>query len=150
MRPKIRPMRLDDIPEVVQIEQACQPHPWDELRFRRELANDRARLTVACNQGGLCGFLVCWLIAGEVEIHNICVAPACRRKGIARSLLNELFSSCLEAERFLLEVRRGNTAAIELYRQCGFHVDGIRPGYYHDGEDALLMSRPARKAGSGE
>jgi [ribosomal protein S18]-alanine N-acetyltransferase len=43
----------------------------------------------------------------------------------------------------LLEVRRGNVAALELYRKLGFVVVGVRPHYYRDNqEDALLMTLP--------
>ena len=40
----------------------------------------------------------------------------------------------------LLEVRRSNRAAIQLYRRLGFTAMGIRPNYYSDdGEDAVEM-----------
>jgi ribosomal-protein-alanine N-acetyltransferase len=38
-----------------------------------------------------------------------------------------------------LEVRAGNAAAIALYERFGFTTVGRRPGYYADGEDALVM-----------
>jgi len=38
----------------------------------------------------------------------------------------------------LLEVRASNAAAQALYTAAGFVADGRRPGYYPDGEDALL------------
>ena len=42
--------------------------------------------------------------------------------------------------RFLsLEVRRGNRAALRLYRRHGYRPVGMRPRYYDDGEDAILM-----------
>ena len=39
-----------------------------------------------------------------------------------------------------LEVRAGNDAAKALYRKFGFTEDGVRPNYYSNGEDAILMS----------
>ncbi|RMF42560.1 MAG: ribosomal-protein-alanine N-acetyltransferase [Deltaproteobacteria bacterium] len=150
MTPEIRPMQPADLPGVIRVERACQPHPWDEARFSRELDNPLARLRVICDGEHLCGFMVCWQVADEVEIQNICVAPEYRRKGLGRLLLEDLFNSCPDAERFLLEVRSGNQPAIELYRSFGFQVDGVRPAYYHDGEDAVLMSRPGASTLAGE
>ena len=44
----------------------------------------------------------------------------------------------------VLEVRASNAPAQALYRRAGFVVDGRRPRYYPDGEDAVLMSRAFR------
>jgi ribosomal-protein-alanine N-acetyltransferase len=41
--------------------------------------------------------------------------------------------------RMTLEVRPSNTAALGLYGKFGFHIEGRRPRYYSDGEDALIM-----------
>lgn len=42
-----------------------------------------------------------------------------------------------------LEVRTGNAAARALYAGAGFAEVGRRRRYYTDGEDAVLMTRPA-------
>ena len=45
------------------------------------------------------------------------------------------------ADRAVLEVRAGNSAAQALYRRCGFVVEGRRRRYYASPvEDALLMA----------
>jgi ribosomal-protein-alanine N-acetyltransferase len=37
-------------------------------------------------------------------------------------------------------VRRGNEAALQLYKSLGFRPVGVRPNYYVDeGEDAIVM-----------
>jgi ribosomal-protein-alanine N-acetyltransferase len=41
--------------------------------------------------------------------------------------------------RVLLEVARGNAAAVALYESLGFRVVNVRPRYYPSGEDALEM-----------
>jgi len=38
-----------------------------------------------------------------------------------------------------LEVRASNIPAIALYRRLGFSDAGTRPGYYRNGDDALLL-----------
>ena len=38
-----------------------------------------------------------------------------------------------------LETRPSNQVAHHLYRKYGFRFEGVRQGYYRDGEDAWLM-----------
>lgn len=41
----------------------------------------------------------------------------------------------------VLEVRRSNEAAIEMYLRAGFRKVGVRRSYYQDnGEDAVVMT----------
>ena len=73
---------------------------------------------------------------------NVAVAPEYRRRGIARTLLLELFDLTAGDERrgYTLEVRVSNGDAIRLYESLGFVARGIRRGYYTDNrEDALIM-----------
>ena len=78
--------------------------------------------------------------AGEAELLRIVVDPAHRGHGVGRALLahcqRELAAESLEL--LYLEVRVSNTAAIQLYRACGWKRCGLRSGYYPDGEDAAL------------
>ena len=78
--------------------------------------------------------------AGEAELLRIAVDPAHRGHGVGRALLahcqRELAAEGLEL--LYLEVRVSNTAAIQLYRACGWKPCGRRGGYYPDGEDAAL------------
>ena len=70
------------------------------------------------------------------------VRSALRRKGIGASLLQEAIAHCA-GKPLLLEVRVSNVGAQEFYLALGFNFIGRAKGYYHDGEDALLMERPA-------
>ena len=84
-----------------------------------------------------------WLLPGAIDIHNIAVHGDFRRKGVARLLLQKVLD---EAERqsitrVMLEVRKSNLPAQQLYEAVGFSTTGIRKGYYSDdGEDALAMT----------
>ena len=44
------------------------------------------------------------------------------------------------AELVVLEVRASNDPALRLYHSLGFERVGLRRRYYHDGEDAVLMT----------
>jgi ribosomal-protein-alanine N-acetyltransferase len=81
-------------------------------------------------------------VADELHIGNIAVAPAVRRRGIGRRILEH----CLDDARArgieiaTLEVRVSNDPAIALYEKLGFRPVAMRRGYYSDtGEDALVM-----------
>ncbi len=58
----------------------------------------------------------------RLVIDNIIVAPAFRRRGIARALLSfaEEYALMHRAERIELEAALTNTAALQLYNSCGY------------------------------
>lgn len=111
------------------------------LDVEAELRRSFARLWVARSATTICAFLLAWDVADEVHLLDLVVAPAARRRGIARGLLTTLIAHARErrAGWILLEVRASNLAARRLYEQVGFFPDGERAGYYSDGEDAVLM-----------
>lgn len=81
--------------------------------------------------------------AGEAELLRIAVDPAHRGAGLGRTLL-EACQQALADEgipHLFLEVRVSNHPAIQLYRTCGWKPCGLRPGYYPNGEDAVLYQR---------
>ena len=107
-----------------------------------ELSNERTLYLVAEADGALLGYAGSWVIFDEGHITNVAVDPEVRRQGVGRHLLGALLEGLAGAGvvAATLEVRRGNTAAISLYKSFGFAVEGIRRGYYQDNnEDALVM-----------
>jgi ribosomal-protein-alanine N-acetyltransferase len=160
-RLELRRMRVDDLDEVMEIERAAFKHPWSTELFRRELDHDWSTVLLAIEPltsapGGkdserIVGFLIYWLVHDEVHVLNVAVDPRHRRRGIARMLLADTERRAHEAHASLLtlEVRRSNTAALDLYKEFDYRAVGVRPNYYVDeGEDAIVMikelKRPAR------
>ena len=137
----IRPLQEKDLSAVQLIEQQSYPHPWTSDQFLQELHNPIASVDLFWLGPELAGYICYWLIAGEMQILNVAIAPEFRGRGIGGSLLLHAFSRCSEQglERAWLEVRVSNKAAIRLYQKSGFVADVVRTGYYRDGEDALLM-----------
>ena len=92
----------------------------------------------------LLGYAGGWVVDGQVQILKIGVDPAQRRRGIARELLARVAADArdLGATSCSLEVRVGNTGAHAFYEALGFHRLGVRPHYYSDREDALIMEGP--------
>ncbi|MEW6298304.1 MAG: ribosomal protein S18-alanine N-acetyltransferase [Thermodesulfobacteriota bacterium] len=144
----LRPFASSDLPAVLSIEHASSPSPWKEEFFLGELHKQYARVLVAELRGQVVGYLCCWFVADEVQILNIAVHPGYRRRGIGRALLRAILA---EARRggvrsVSLEVRKSNGPARALYERLHFHQVAVRPRYYENGEDALMLvcdlSRP--------
>lgn len=95
------------------------------------------------------GFILCRAIGGEAEILTLAVAPAMRRNGIGRMLVEAAAAIAAEqdAEVLFLEVAEDNVAAIALYQSSGFGWAGRRPLYYGGTTDALVMRRRLNSAG---
>jgi len=77
---------------------------------------------------------------GAGWITTIGVAPAFRRRGLARALL----AACeerLPQRRLRLCVRSSNEAAKGLYDQAGYHQMDVWKRYYRGGEDALVLEK---------
>ena len=79
------------------------------------------------------------------QVISMAVKSELRRKGIGTRLLQEAIAQCA-GKPLLLEVRVSNVGAQDFYLALGFNFIGRAKGYYHDGEDALLMERPAALA----
>ena len=99
--------------------------------------------SVADESGGVMGgLLIARQAADEAELLTFGVAPACRRSGLGRALLDEACNilRASGARQLFFEVETGNEAAIALYRTFGAVPVGRRPGYYEPGADAAIFS----------
>jgi len=144
---RISRLRLEEIPDVAEIENLSFPTPWSLSSFRHEMTeNPYATLFgVRLVRGPLVGFGCVWAIDQELKINNLAIHPRWRGRGIGGRLLEALLEfgageGCVEAT---LEVRPSNVPALRMYTRAGFRVVGRRRGYYSDThEDALVMSCP--------
>jgi ribosomal-protein-alanine N-acetyltransferase len=137
----IRPMTAADLAPVYELECSAQSDPWTREHFTEELGKPYSHTDLCWRNGQLAGFLCAWLIAGELQIQNVATAPGFRRQGVAAHLLTLALARGRAGglESAWLEVRVGNAAAIALYQRFGFREVMRRPGYYPDGEDAIVM-----------
>lgn len=142
----IRLMRPEDLDQVMAIERTSFESPWTKNNFFDEFKNsDLSTQLVMEFDSRIIAFTIVWIIMDECHLANIAVHPDCRRMGVAEILLNKVISIAREknCKKIMLEVRKSNTPAIQLYFKYHFEKVGVRKNYYHDGfmrqEDAVLM-----------
>ena len=141
----VRPMKLEDVPQVALIERECFPHPWPPSEFARGLSDHSStHYLVACAESGeIVGYGGVRSVLDEAHITTIGVQQSVRRRGIGELLLDALLEHARQhnARSVTLEVRASNLAAQALYQKYGFATVGLRRAYYEGGEDAVLMTR---------
>jgi ribosomal-protein-alanine N-acetyltransferase len=144
LRPRIEPMRIGDLPEVLEIERQSFRTPWPPHAYRTELETNRlATYLVARVEERVVAFGGMWLMVDEAHITTFAVDPAWRRQGIGERLLMAMLDMAIArgAREATLEVRLSNLAARRLYEKYGLRPVGVRPRYYSDDqEDALVMT----------
>jgi ribosomal-protein-alanine N-acetyltransferase len=143
---RLRPMREEDLSQVLVVELAAYDHPWSEGIFL-----DCLRAGYCCWLGTVAGQVVghgvMAVAAGESHLLNICVHPRWQGFGFGRLTLRFLLDIARRhrADTAFLEVRASNRAAIALYQSEGFNEIGQRRGYYPKGvggrEDALVFAK---------
>ena len=148
----LRDMTTADIPAVHELE--CRLFPvdaWPLQMFAAELAQAQTRrYLVAERAGRIVGYAGLMCIQPIADVQTIAVVPEQEGQGIGSALLTELIreSRLRRAEDVLLEVRADNPRAQQLYRRYGFEQIHVRPRYYRDGVDALIMRLRLGTAGS--
>lgn len=142
----LREMTAEDIPAVHQLE--CRLFPvdaWPLQMFFDELGqSDTRHYLVAETAGTIVGYAGLMCIQPIADVQTIAVIPEQEGRGIGSALLTALIreSRRRNAEDVLLEVRADNPRAQQLYLRFGFEQIHIRPRYYRDGVDALIMRLP--------
>ena len=129
----LRPADRQDVDTLTQITAAAFDDPEEVVRQHvlRQISNPREQWYLARLAGTPVGALRVWDEAPDASIYAFGVAPEYRRRGIGRQMLS-LIVERLRAEgrrRIGLEVLPENTAAVALYRSCGFEITTTY-GYY--------------------
>ncbi|HEY8875077.1 MAG TPA: ribosomal protein S18-alanine N-acetyltransferase [Desulfosporosinus sp.] len=139
----VRPMHIDDLKAILEIERVSFGTPWSLEAFKAELKdNEYARYLCLELEGQVIGYMGLWFILDEGHITNIAITPNHRGQQWGKFLMRSVMKKMLEQgmERMTLEVRVSNSQAQSLYKRLGFTSAGIRKGYYADtGEDAMIM-----------
>jgi ribosomal-protein-alanine N-acetyltransferase len=150
----VRKATVQDVAEMIRLERQCpETTHWTEqqyLGFFAARSESPARLVLVAEKDGpaeLGGFLVARYLRPEWELENIVVAPAVRRMGIGKRLMEALHAQAQQtnSDAVFLEVRESNAAARRFYENLGFRENGRRKAYYTaPSGDAVLYSKTLR------
>ncbi|NIQ90315.1 MAG: ribosomal protein S18-alanine N-acetyltransferase [Deltaproteobacteria bacterium] len=134
-------MHSKDFDELMQIEaQAFPKSQYDREEFwLLYLKYPHTFLVMLNNQ--IDGYIV---FRPDGHIISMAVRPQKRRMGIGTTLVQQAIDHC-RGKSLRLEVRVSNVGAQRFYLNLGFRMKARIDGYYHDGEDALIMERPPNK-----
>ncbi len=147
--------READLAALVALERRCFSHPWSEQGFRGAMEDSRSLVLVlrAAGSRAIVAYGVFQVVADELLIHDLAVAPEQRGRRLGRRLLSLALEVAARrgARTAHLEVRESNRPALGLYRSVGFRTVGVRRGYYESpSEDALVLSKEGLGAPAGE
>ncbi len=140
---ELRPLRQEDVTAMAELEDLCFPEdPWPAHLLASALEGEGVVALGLWLEGRLDAMVLGRFILDEGELHSMATRPERRGEGLALRLLDAFILQARQAavEHIWLEVRLGNVAAHRLYQRRGFVVEGRRPRYYDDGEDALVMA----------
>jgi [ribosomal protein S18]-alanine N-acetyltransferase len=142
----LRPARPADLPALAALEQAT--FDYDRMsprQLRHHLGNPSAALLLAEDASGLLGSALLLFRRGSAQarLYSLATAAAARGRGIGRALLAaaEQAAAARGASRLRLEVRRDNTAAVQLYESRGYRRIAALAGYYDDGADGWRFEK---------
>lgn len=137
----IRKANLTDLERLAELEAESFEWAWDEQMLMEHMFREFVHYFVAEINGKIIGYICGLLVAGEAEIHRVCVAKIYRGKRYGIFLLSKFEEICCgeNIKKIFLEVREENEIAIKMYLATGYKFAGKRKNYYGVGRDGLLM-----------
>lgn len=141
-------MSYTDLQQVHAIEEETFSTPWSINSFRLEMDHKISTAKVASIYNRVIGFICLRTFVDITAVMNIAVITAFRRRGVGSLLVMNALSENARLHPgirgYILEVRRSNSAAVNLYKKFGFEVTGTRRSYYTaPAEDAVIMGKTA-------
>lgn len=142
-RSRIHPekMTADAIPGAAELEKLCFAEPWSAKSLEL-LTNDGIGVGMVCRKDGIvCAYGGMLVAVDEGQITNIATHPDFRRMGYGKAVVEALikYAKNNRLESISLEVRESNKAAIRLYSDLGFKVEGKRKDFYTKPTEAALV-----------
>lgn len=140
-RAEIRDASLNDLNEIYEIEKEAFKDPYPKALLKAFFYHPGVYIVATC-EGKVVGYAI-----GIIRFHSLghvislAVKKEFHGKGIGKKLLGELMRrlGSIGAKKIRIEVRESNEVAINLYKKMGFVEKNKIPGYYPDGESAIVM-----------
>jgi len=142
----LRDIGPDDLEALYRLDQVCfEPGiAYSRRQLRGFLSIPAAQGLIADSGGRLDGFAIGYVARGGVaHVVTLDVDPRQRRRGLGKTLLEELLSRLNRAgaRRAILEVAEENLGAIAFYENLAFRRRRRLPDYYAPGRAALEMEK---------
>lgn len=141
----LRPATADDLDRLVEIEKAVHVSPWNREHFEAEIQKPYSHVLLLTDDETdtqILGYIVFWLMFDECQILNVAVDLPHRGMGYAKGMVRQAVAAALRKDfrRVLLDVRKSNAPAIQLYQGLKFVITHVRKSFYSNGEDAYEMA----------
>jgi [ribosomal protein S18]-alanine N-acetyltransferase len=138
---RVQRMRRRHLRAVLRIERQVYPRPWTVGVFTSEISNPERCYVVARVGSTLVGYGGMLFSGDDAHVANVAVDPRWHRHKVGSRLLLTMARFAREHgyKNLTLEVRVTNTGAQAMYHRFGFAPAGIRPRYYENTEDAIVM-----------
>ncbi len=117
-----RPAGPADFELLERLDAQCFDEFWRYGIAEIDHSHQRERVTLALDaDGALVGYATCSLHGASATLGRLAVAPAVRRRGVARALLADAASWAADQQAYALTLctQRGNAASRRLYASAG-------------------------------
>lgn len=144
----VRKFKPTDLKRVFEIENMSFNQSYGINMFQ-QLYEMGVGFLVAEEENYVIGYVIFWVkYENQGHIISIAVDKNYRRMKAGTELLIRAISilSMLKIDTIYLEVNENNTAAVEFYKKFHFKIDRIVPGYYEDGDGAIIMYLPLKRS----
>ena len=124
---QLRPMRLDDINELANLDELCFRPPWQLNQSSLEKSYSGGAHSSLVSQGTrLVGYQITDNIFDHLHLARIAVHPDLQGKGIARHLMAEMidYFKDYNIQSFSVNTQADNLASLRLYHSFGFKEEG--------------------------
>lgn len=141
---KFRKMLPEDASVISEFEKRLFGTCTDEASYKKMCTYEENVYMTAEDNGKIIAYCAITALYETADLCNIAVKEEYRHCHIAEKLLEKCVMSCKDkgVTRILLEARKSNVPAINLYKKMGFMEIGIRKDYYREPcEDAVIMQK---------
>jgi L-amino acid N-acyltransferase YncA len=131
----VRPMKHDDIPDVVRIAEDVYKGPAERWVTTCFEGGDVAY--VADNYGRVVGFGFATIVGSNARLHTLTMSPSFRASGLGTEIMAARLTvlSALGVDRVIVEISKHNDASMSVARNAGFN---------RIGETVYYSSRPSK------
>lgn len=142
----VRKFKPTDLKRVFEIENMSFDQSYGINMFQ-QLYEMGIGFLVAEVDGYVVGYVMFWIkYENQGHIISIAVDKNYRRRGYGTQMLVKAIGilSLLKIDTIYLEVNEKNGGALEFYKQFSFRQDRVVPGYYENGDAAVVMYLPLK------